>query len=77
MKRTNIEIGSIVRYSAKFLKSTGIYTGAICFAEGEVRALRQLGSTTLAEIHWNTEGIPSLVNLANLCLAGKPDYSAM
>ena len=44
------EVGAKVRYSAKFLRSTGQYTGDIPFARGVITALRPMGDATIATV---------------------------
>ncbi len=67
-----IQAGSKVKYSAKFLRSVGIYSGDIPFARGTVRQLEPLSKeTTLAVIDWNAPGVPERVNVANLIEVGK------
>lgn len=61
-----IQVGDRVCYSKRFLQSTGQYTGDVPFARGTVTALVPLGSTTLAEITWDTPELPERVNVANL-----------
>ena len=45
-----IKIGDTVKYSAKFLKSAGICTGDICFAEGKVTRLYDKGELHLRKL---------------------------
>jgi hypothetical protein len=70
-----IEVGDQVAYSAAFLRSTGQIAGDAPHAKGEVIALIPLGSTTLAEIEWDTPDLPTKVNVANLCHVGGQGYS--
>lgn len=64
-----MKFGDRVAYSRKFLKSVGAYTGALPFARGTVKAIEEVGSMTLARIHWDiSEGVPERVNVANLVL---------
>ena len=44
------EVGAKVRYSAKFLRSTGQYTGDVPFARGVITALRPMGDSTIATV---------------------------
>ena len=61
-ERERIAVGDVVKYARHFLQSTGMYTGAIPFAEGQVTSIRQ----GIASINWNTEEAPSRVNIVNL-----------
>lgn len=61
-ERERIMVGDVVKYARHFLQSTGMYTGAIPFAEGEVTSIRQ----GIASINWNTEEAPPRVNIVNL-----------
>ena len=75
MSRSKFVVGSKVKYSAKWLKSTGQYTGAICFAIGIITELQTVGARlTLARIDWDCPDIPERVNIANLTLKGRPEY---
>lgn len=60
------QIGDSVCYSRTYLQSTGQFTGDVPFARGVVQCLVPLGQITLAEIAWDTEGLPDRVNIANL-----------
>ena len=68
VKRTQkIEVGDTVAYSKTFLQSTGQYTGDVPHARGKVTALVPVGKEiTLAEIEWDTPGLPDRVNVKNL-----------
>lgn len=75
-----IEVGTRVQYSAKFLRSVGMYTGPTAFATGTVYALVPVpGSPTVhARIQWAPPADPRLpdrVNVANLwpCDVPEPD----
>jgi hypothetical protein len=72
-----INIGDRVAYSANWLRSVGLYTGDLPAARGTVKALDQLGSTTLAVIDWGTDDIPRRVNVANLARVYGQGFSAM
>lgn len=65
-----IKVGDKVRYSTKFLRNTGQYTGDIPFARGIVTALEPLGKgsirTFLAVIDWGNPDIPERVLVSNL-----------
>lgn len=66
-----IRIGDRVAVSARHLRSTGQYTGDICFARGTVTELQPLGTITLAVIAWEPlEGrqpdVPERFNVKNL-----------
>ena len=68
--KTKFEIGDKVAYSVQFLQSTGQYTGEIPAARGVITGLKNLGSTTLAEIDWGNDNIPPRVNTTNLAKVG-------
>ncbi len=69
-----IKVGSTVRYSVNWLRSTGQYSGDICFAKGVVAELKVVGTTTLATINWNRlSEFPSRVNVKNLVLLNDPE----
>ena len=51
-RTSTIQIGDRVAVSARFLRSTGQFTGEICFVRGQVTNLKPLGEITLATIAW-------------------------
>ncbi len=62
-----MQVGDKVAYSAKWLRSVGIFTGPLPFARGEVVALEKLSTeTTLAQVKWDRAGVPEKVNIRNL-----------
>jgi len=68
-----IKIGDTVKYSAKFLKSAGICTGDICFAEGKVTGFTVLSKDSiLAEVEWlKCLSGTGKVNVKNLIKKGR------
>jgi hypothetical protein len=70
---SKIEVGSEVKYSREWLKSTGTYTGELPFAKGKVTAIKDLGGLQIATIDWNNEEIPARVNVKSLVLANQPE----
>lgn len=67
-----MKIGDKVKYSAKFLKSIGVYSGDMCFCEGVIKSIKTHGSSfTLATIDWKNPEIPETVNIKNLIIKGK------
>lgn len=66
-----IKIGDRVAVSARHLRSTGQFTGDVCFARGTVTGLQQLGEITLAVIAWeplsgSPPDVPTKFNVKNL-----------
>jgi hypothetical protein len=64
-------LGDQVAYSIQFLKS--IFeppTSPMCHARGVIRKLVPLGQTTLAEVDWGADVLPSRVNTENLAIVG-------
>jgi hypothetical protein len=59
-------VGDRVRYTAAFLRSTGMYTGAIPQARGTITALEPFGGAVLATIDWCDADVPPRVITANL-----------
>jgi len=51
-RTSTIQIGDRVAVSARFLRSTGQFTGEICFVRGQVTDLKPLGEIILATITW-------------------------
>ncbi len=69
-------IGDRVKYKAAFLRSTGMYTGAIPFARGVIRNLVPFGRDgMLAEIDWDNANIPATVNVCNLTRIGSVELA--
>ena len=67
-------VGAKVKYSRKWLKSVGMYTGDLCFCRGLVTGIEMVGPTLrLAVIEWDKEDIPLRVNVKNLVEVGKPE----
>jgi len=69
-KMPDIKVGDKVRYTVKFLRSTGEYTGAIPHARGIVKKLEPLGrgpdAILIATIDWGNPDVPDKVNIMNL-----------
>ena len=66
-----LKIGDKVAYSAQWLKSTGQYTGDICFARGVILSFTELSKECiLAEVDWSSEDFPKRVNVKNLARVG-------
>jgi hypothetical protein len=61
-----VKVGDTVMYSRAWLRSTGQFTGDICFARGTVNELQPLGEVTLAVIDWGGADLPEKVNVKNL-----------
>ncbi len=61
-----VKVGDKVMYSRQWLRSTGQFTGDICFAKGTVKALQALGEVMLAVIDWDGADLPEKVNVKNL-----------
>ena len=62
-----VKVGDTVMYSKAWLRSTGQFTGDICFAKGKVTGLKTLGKElVLAEIEWDKPDLPERVNVKNL-----------
>jgi hypothetical protein len=59
-----VKVGDSVKYSTKFLRSTGQYT-ELGRLKGEVKKLENLGGLTLAVIDWDGDA-PQRVNVKNL-----------
>lgn len=74
-KREAIKVGDRVAYSAAFLRSTGMITGAIPRARGIVTSLQKFGGAELAVIEWNDPDIPARVLVANLAKVGSSGMS--
>jgi hypothetical protein len=63
-------VGDPVAYSVQFLRSTAQQHTPMAHARGVVVGLQAMGETTLVEIDWKTDAIPSKVNAANLAHVG-------
>ena len=61
-----LQLGDRVTYSSRFLKDTGQHTGEIPFARGTITGFTPMGSSQLANIIWDREGIPGKVLINNL-----------
>lgn len=71
-----IKIGDKVKYSVKWLKSTGNYTGILPHATGIVMSRDKVSvGMILATVDWGKykEEVPERVNVRNLVLVGKPE----
>ena len=67
----SVKFGDEVRYSQKFLRSIGQYTGPMCFAKGRVIATQPFGvDRCLAVIDWQGEDLPRKVLDSNLTVTG-------
>lgn len=78
VKRSAIATGDRVRYSAKFLRSVGLFTGPIPFAIGTVENLAPFGSPGryLATVKWDNDAngeLPSRILSVNLVCVGRPE----
>jgi len=66
-QKTNLVKGDLIKYSRRFLQSTGMYTGDAPHATGRVIALHDLGGMALVEIEWlGGEPLPRRVLATNL-----------
>lgn len=70
---SRLEVGSRVKYSAAFLRSVGIYTGALPFARGTIVDVVEYGHRinpwAIATIDWDGnhwQELPRNVNTRNL-----------
>lgn len=63
-----------MRYTAKWLKSTGSTSGN---KKGTVKSIGKLGGKPLVMVDWHDGFEPMPILAINLQLVGKPDYSAM
>jgi hypothetical protein len=72
-----IVVGDKVKYTTKFLRSIGAYTGPMGHARGIVTDVSPMGgpgSSMLATIDWHDGGeLPERVNVYNLIQAGVPN----
>lgn len=64
----DIKPGSVVAYSAKFLRSICCYTGDLPFAVGEVLGVNEYG---IAHVRWDRPNVPKHVNVVVLIPAEK------
>jgi hypothetical protein len=72
MKKNEIQVGDQVKYSVKFLRSIGAYTGTMPFSKGHVKEINKLGKDlSIATIEWNFPDTPWKVNVKNLVVVGK------
>ena len=69
--RHDFKVGDRVKYSVEYLRSTGQYTGDICFAKGVVTKIEPWPSSdrTLVSVDWNDPAIPVKVLNMNLAQA--------
>jgi hypothetical protein len=65
-KARKFAVGDRVRYTADFLRSTGMFTGAIPQARGTITTLEPFGEAVLATIDWGNVDVPPRVITANL-----------
>jgi hypothetical protein len=64
-----MQVGQRVRYSAKWLRSVGCYTGDLPQARGKIVAIQSVGERLkLATIEWDdpSEDVPTKINVLNL-----------
>jgi hypothetical protein len=74
----SLQVGDRVQFSAKFLRSTGQYTGPVPFLKGTIEEIQPLGAgkdpLMLATIKWEgdpDEEEPKRVNVKNLKKVGQ------
>lgn len=72
---TGFQVGDMVKYSANFLRSTGMYTGDIPFAKGRVTHIDPKFGGGLATIEWDRPDVPPRVLLANLVKVGAIEHN--
>jgi hypothetical protein len=60
-----IKVGDRVRYSVRWLQSTGQYTGDIAHATGTVTTITPFAGG-LATVDWHNDSVPAKVLVANL-----------
>lgn len=77
-KTSKFKVGDTVKYTVKFLRSIGEYTGAMSHARGTVTGLTGFGQNGkfLVSIDWNTSDLPDKVLDSNLVLVGDPEHSS-
>ena len=74
--KQKIQVGDRVQYSAKFLRSCGMFTGDIPFARGTVTAIEDFGGfLALATIDWQNENVPAKVNVNILNVIGQVELA--
>lgn len=66
-----LQVGDLVKYTAKFMQSTGMYTGGPI--DGKVVAPGM--NERFVQVQWNDRDDPVQVNVANIMLKSKPDYT--
>ena len=66
---TLARVGDRVKYSARWLRSVGMYTGPIPFTKGTITAIEN----GIATIAWEDPDIPAKVHIANLSIVGRPE----
>ena len=64
--RQPLKQGDRVAYASRFLKNTGQHTGDIPFARGTITGFTPIGTSQLAQVVWDREGIPGKVLVSNL-----------
>ena len=67
----HLNVGDKVKYSRDFLRSTGMLTGVIPVARGEIVSLEDFGEGKLVTIDWNFIGVPKKVLSCNLVKVGE------
>lgn len=72
---THLTVGDKVKYSGAWLRSVGIFTGALPFVEGEVTFLQPFGEGELVTISWDLHGIPDKVLASNLVKVGEVELA--
>lgn len=72
-KPGELQVGDLVKYTAKFMQSTGMYTGGPI--DGKVVADGGSMGDQFVQVHWNDRDEPVMVNVANIMLKHKPDYT--
>lgn len=68
----DLRIGNKVKYSAKWLRSTGTYTGPLPFARGHITEIRAFSKSGLATVKWDNDydnEVPTKILCANLVLS--------
>lgn len=70
-----LKVGDEVKYSRRFLYSTGMLTGETPFAKGKIVSFEHLGvfprDSLLVEVDWGSPEIPRKVLSFNLVLVGE------
>jgi len=62
-----LKVGNEVKYSTKFLRSIGCYTGDIPFANGKIINI----DGDIATINWKNPNLPKKANINNLVAASR------